>query len=56
MAPELRFGFQDKVMEVRLTSVTSGFEGALGIKFGSVGLFGWTGDPNSEGKTEIAGI
>lgn len=55
MAPELRLGFQDKVMEVRETSVTSGFDGALGIRFGSVGLFGWTGDPNSEGRTEMKG-
>lgn len=42
-------------MEVRETSVTSGFDGALGIRFGSVGLFGWTGDPNSEGRTETKG-
>lgn len=47
MAPALRLGFQESVMEVRVTSVTSGLEGALGIRFGSVGLFGWTGTPNS---------
>lgn len=47
VAPELRLGFQDSVMEVRVTSVTSGFKGALGIRFGSVGLLGWTGAPNS---------
>lgn len=48
MAPELRLGFQESVTEVRVTSVTSGLEGALGIRLGSVGLFGWTGTPNSE--------
>lgn len=47
MAPALGLGFQERVMEVRETSVTSGLEGALGIRFGSVGLFGWTGTPNS---------
>ncbi len=47
MAPALRLGFQERVTEVRVTSVTSGLEGALGIRFGSVGLFGWTGTPNS---------
>ena len=47
MAPEFRLGFQERVTEVRLTSVTSGLEGALGIRFGSVGLFGWTETPNS---------
>lgn len=47
MAPALGLGFQERVMDVRVTSVTSGLEGALGIRFGSVGLFGWTGTPNS---------
>lgn len=50
MAPELGLGFQERVTEVRVTSVTSGLEGALGIRFGSVGLFGWTGTPNSSGR------
>ena len=40
MAPELGFGFQERVTEVRVMSVTSGLEGALGMRFGSVGLFG----------------
>lgn len=52
MAPALRLGFQERVTEVRVTSVTSGLEGALGIRFGSVGLFGWTGTPNSKCRTE----
>lgn len=52
VAPALRLGFQERVTEVRVTSVTSGLEGGLGIKFGSVGLFGWTGTPNSKFKTE----
>lgn len=52
MAPALRLGFQVRVTEVRVTSVTSGLDGALGIRFGSVGLFGWTGIPNSEGRTD----
>lgn len=47
MAPEFKFGCHDNVTIARLTSVTSGFEGALGIKFGSVGLAGCTGTPNS---------
>lgn len=47
MAPVLRLGFQERVTEVRVTSVTSGLDGELGIRFGSVGLFGWTGTPNS---------
>lgn len=50
VAPALRLGFQDKDTDVRLTSVTSGLDGALGIKFGSVGLPGWTGAPNSKTK------
>lgn len=40
-------GFQERVTEVRVTSVTSGLKGALGIRFGSVGRFGCTGTPNS---------
>lgn len=48
MAPALRLGFHERVTEVRVTSVTSGFEGALGIRFGSVGLCGWIGEPNSK--------
>lgn len=52
MAPALRLGFQVRVTDVRVTSVTSGLDGALGIRFGSVGLFGWTGIPNSEGRTD----
>ena len=48
MAPVLRLGFQDRVTEVRVTSVTSGLEGALGMRLGSVGRAGWTGTPNSE--------
>lgn len=40
--------FHVSVTEVRVTSVTSGLEGALGIRFGSVGLPGWTAAPNSE--------
>lgn len=52
MAPALRLGFQESVTELRVTSVTSGLEGALGIRFGSVGLFGWTGAPNSKSRAE----
>ena len=52
MAPALRLGFQERVTEVRETSVTSGLEGALGIRFGSVGLFGWTGIPNSKCRAD----
>lgn len=40
VAPEFKFGCHDRVTVFLLTSVTSGFEGALGIKFGSVGLGG----------------
>lgn len=40
MAPALRLGLQEREMEVRVESVTSGLEGALGIRLGSVGLFG----------------
>lgn len=50
VAPALRLGFQDRDTDVRLTSVTSGLKGALGIRLGSVGLPGWTGAPNSETK------
>lgn len=46
MAPAV-LGFQERVTAVRVTSVTSGLKGALGIRFGSVGLFGCTGTPNS---------
>lgn len=54
MAPALRFGFQESVTELRVTSVTSGLEGALGIRFGSVGLFGWNWAPDSKCRTEKA--
>lgn len=50
MAPALGLGFQDSVTEVRLTSVTSGLDGALGIRLGSVGRPGWTTTPNSAAK------
>lgn len=53
VAPVLRLGFQDRDTEVRLTSVTSGLEGALGMRFGSVGLPGWTGAPNSKRHTSV---
>lgn len=48
VAPEWRSGFQDRDTVVRVTSVTSGLEGALGIRLGSVGRPGWTPIPNSE--------
>lgn len=47
----LGLAFQDSVTEVRVTSVTSGLEGPLGIRFGSVGLPGCTATPNSD-KTQ----
>lgn len=51
MAPAV-LGFQERATEVRVTSVTSGLKGALGIRFGSVGLFGCTGTPNSKWGTD----
>lgn len=55
MAPVLELGFQARVTEVRLTSVTSGLDGELGIRFGSVGRAGCTATPNSEAEGEEGG-
>lgn len=55
VVPELGFDFHIRVTDVRLTSVTSGLDGALGIRLGSTGWLDCTTTPNSAQTQEERG-